>query len=164
MNSSELNRISEIDRTEHITQFYKQKGETLEVNDIDLQVPSWDSQEKIKEWVPIAENYQNMWGAFNDDKLVGFSVYRSQLTDDMAQFAILHISKDFRRMGIGRNLSNIVINKAKSEGKRRIYLTASPSKSTVDFYMTLGFKLADQLNEELFKLEPKDIHMILELS
>jgi GNAT superfamily N-acetyltransferase len=164
MNSSEVNRISEIDRTEHITKYYKRKGETIEVIDIEFRVPPWNSREKIKEWFPIAENYQNMWGAFDRGKLVGFSVYRSQLDDGMAQFAILHVSRDFRGKGIGRELSKKVIDKARSEGKRRIYLTASPTKSTVDFYLKLGFELAEQLNEELYKLEPNDIHMILELN
>lgn len=163
MDSSEVSRISEIDRTEHITQDYKLKDGALEIVDVDWRIGQWDSENKIKEWIPIAEGYQNMWGAFDKEKLVGFAVYRSCLTDDMAQFAILHISQGYRKMGIGKKLSEKVLKKAKTDGKKRIYVTSTPTKATVDFYHKLGFKLAEQVNEELYDLEPDDIHMILEL-
>ena len=31
------------------------------------------------------------------------------------------------------------------------------------FYQKLGFNLTEQVNEELYKLEPDDIHMIMQL-
>lgn len=163
MKSSEVHRISEIDRTEHITQDYKLKDASLEVADVDWHVGPWDSAEKIKEWIPIAEGYENMWGAFDKERLVGFAVYRSHLTDDMAQFAIIHISHEFRKMGIGQKLSEKVLAKARADGKKKIYVTSTPTKATVDFYQKLGFKLAEQVNKELYELEPEDIHMIMQL-
>ena len=163
MESSEVNRISEIDRTEHITQHYKLRNGTLEVKNVDWEIGKWDSEKKIKEWLPIGEGYKNMWGAFDQGKLVGFSVYRRYLTDDMAQFAILHISKRYRRRGIGKQLSEKVIEKARMDGVRHIYLTSTPTKITVDFYIGLGFKLAKQVNKHLYEMEPEDIHMIMEL-
>jgi len=102
MKSSEIGRIAEIDRTEHITQYYTLRNGSLEVNDVDWHVGPWDSAKKIKEWIPIAEGYKNMWGAFDKERLVGFAVYRSYLTEEMAQFAILHISHEFRKMSIGK--------------------------------------------------------------
>ena len=163
MDSSEVNQISEIDRTEHITQIYKVKNGSLKTANVDWHIGTWEAEEKIKYWISIAEGYENMWGAFNDEKLVGFAVYRSRLTDDMAQFAVIHISNDFRKMGIGKILSGKVFEKARADGKKKIYVTASSSKVTVDFYKKLGFKLAQQLNSELFEFEPDDIHMIKDL-
>jgi len=163
MKSSEIGRIAEIDRTEHITQYYTLRNGSLEVNDVDWHVGPWDSAKKIKEWIPIAEGYKNMWGAFDKERLVGFAVYRSYLTEEMAQFAILHISHEFRKMSIGKRLSEKVLGKARADGKKNIYVTSTPRKSTVDFYQKLGFKLAEQVNEELYELEPDDIHMIMEL-
>ena len=163
MDSSEVHRISEIDRTEHITQVYRMRDSSLEVIDVDWHAGPWDSEKKLEEWIPIAEGYESMWGAFDDDRLVGFAVYRSDLTEDMAQFAVLHISNGFRQMGIGKRLSERVLEKAGTDGKKAIYVTATPTKATVDFYRKIGFELAGQLNEELFELEPDDIHMIREL-
>ena len=163
MKSSEIDRIAEIDRTEHIMQYYTLKNGFLEVNDVDWHVGPWDSAKKIKEWIPIAEGYENMWGAFEKERLVGFAVYRSHLTDDMAQFAIIHISHEFRKMGIGKKLSEKVLGKARADGKKMIYVTSTPTKATVDFYQKLGFKLVEQVNKELYELEPDDIHMIMQL-
>lgn len=160
MNSTEVHRISEIDRTEHVTQIYRMDGSSLVVVDVDWHVGPWDSAAKISEWVPIAEGYENMWGAFDGERLVGFAVYRSRLTDDMAQLALLHISNEYRGTGIGGKLSEIVLEKARAEGKKAIYLTATPTVATVDFYRRIGFELAEEVNSELYELEPDDIHMI----
>jgi ribosomal protein S18 acetylase RimI-like enzyme len=91
-------------------------------------------------------------------------VYRSRLTDNMAQLAVIHISNNFRKMGIGKRLSEKIIEKTKADGKNKIYVTSSSSIATVDFYKKLGFKLAQQVNSELFEFEPDDIHMIMNLA
>ncbi len=46
MKSSEIDRIAEIDRTEHITQYYTLRNALLEVNDVDWHVGPWDSAMK----------------------------------------------------------------------------------------------------------------------
>jgi hypothetical protein len=53
--------------------------------------------------------------------------------------------------------------KAKKLGASKLYISATPFKNTVDFYMRIGGKLAVEINEELFELEPYDIHLDLEL-
>ena len=163
MDPSEISRIDEIDRTEHITQDYTVESGRLVLIDVDWRLGRWNTEKKIKAWTPIADGWRNMWGAFDEDTLVGFSVYRAYLTNDTAQLALLHISHDYRRMGIGKQLANRVIEKARTDGAKRIYVTAGQSRATTEFYQKLGFKLAEELNDELYELEPDDIHMILEL-
>lgn len=163
LEKTELLRLSEIDRTEQMTQFCKMIDGKLTYTDVDWTFDQWNADEKLKEWTPIAENYKNVWGAFDNDTLIGFAVYRANLTEDMAQFAILHVGNGYRGKGIGKQLANEIINKAKVDGKKRIYLTATPNGATVDFYLKLGFKPTSEINGELFKLEPIDIHMIMEL-
>jgi len=75
MESSEVNRLSEIDRTEDILQDYQLIHGTLEAMDVNWHIAPWDIEEKIKEWIPIAEGYRNMWGAFDEEKRVGFAVF-----------------------------------------------------------------------------------------
>jgi hypothetical protein len=48
---------------------------------------------------------------------------------------------------------------AKDDGAREIYVSATPSESAMGFYMSQGFRPADNVNEELYKQEPEDIHM-----
>jgi hypothetical protein len=41
-----------------------------------------------------------------------------------------------------------------------LYVSATPSESAVGFYTGQGFRPTEEVNEELFELEPEDIHMI----
>ncbi len=159
MDSTETHRLAEIDRTEHVTKIYRSNVQSLETMEVDWRVDQWDIAEKLKEWLPIADGFRNMWGAFDDGVLVGFAVYRSHLTETAAQLSLLHVSRGHRGRGIGRMLAERVLEKAATEGRKTIYLTSISTASTVEFYMKLGFSPAEELNPELFELEPEDIHM-----
>jgi GNAT superfamily N-acetyltransferase len=159
MESSETNRLAELDRAEHVTKIYRTAGHSMETVEVDWQVDQWDIAEKLKEWQPIAEGFRNMWGAFDDGVLVGFAVYRSHLTETAAQLSLLHVSRGHRGRGIGRVLAERVLEKAETEGRNTIYLTSISTAATVDFYMKLGFSPVEEVNPELFELEPEDIHM-----
>jgi N-acetylglutamate synthase-like GNAT family acetyltransferase len=52
---------------------------------------------------------------------------------------------------------------ARADGARRLYVSATPSAPTVEFYQSHGFEPTDEPDAALFALEPDDIHMILEL-
>jgi N-acetylglutamate synthase-like GNAT family acetyltransferase len=52
---------------------------------------------------------------------------------------------------------------ARELGAIRVYVSATPSQSAVEFYRGLGFELVSEPLPELYALEPEDIHMILEL-
>lgn len=163
MDSTETHRLAEIDRTEHVTKIYRSNGQSLETMEVDWRVDQWDIAEKLKEWLPIADGFMNMWGAFDEGSLVGFAVYRSQLAESAAQLSLLHVSRGHRGRGIGRMLAERVLEKAAAEGRETIYLTSISTAATVEFYMKLGFSPAEELNPELFELEPEDIHMTMRL-
>jgi hypothetical protein len=40
-----------------------------------------------------------------------------------------------------------------------MYISATPSEHTVDFYMRLGCRLAAEPDPELYAFEPEDIHL-----
>ena len=42
-----------------------------------------------------------------------------------------------------------------------LYISATPFRNTVDFYMKLGSKITSEINEELFELESYDIYLEL---
>lgn len=70
----------------------------------------------------------------------------------------------FSELGVGKTLVELVKKKAKEMGAKKLYVSATPSKNTVHFYLNRGFDLAEEVNERLYELEPEDIHMISELS
>jgi ribosomal protein S18 acetylase RimI-like enzyme len=168
MQNSEIDRIAEIDRSEHVPKAYVYKDGSLEPRDVDWQIPRWSTegdhdhtvQARIDESQLVLDRGGVLLGSFDGETLVGFAIYRPHLSQDTAQLAELHISNGYRRQGIGSSFTNQVIELAKADGAKRLYVSSSPSTSTVLFYMSHGFELAQEVNQELYELEPDDIHMI----
>jgi hypothetical protein len=52
---------------------------------------------------------------------------------------------------------------AREAGAVRMYISSIPSSSAVGFYLAQGCKLAEEVDPELYALEPEDIHLILDL-
>jgi GNAT superfamily N-acetyltransferase len=171
MTGSELGRIGEIDRSEHVTQEYRYRRGTLEARSVDIRVPPWSRfgadehsvQGKVNAWQPILDRGGTLVGAFDRDILVGFAIYRPDLAEGLANLAVLHVSRSQRRKGIASLLTEEVARLARADGASRLYVSATPSVSTVEFYRSRGFELTDEPNEELFALEPDDIHMVRRL-
>lgn len=167
LSNMEIILISEIDRSEHVTLNYVYKDGRLETKAVDWQVPRWTDDDsvvsvgaKIKEWSPLLDQGGVLIGAFEGKLLIGFTILRFHLTETMAQLAVLHVSKDYRRKGIAHALMKQVIEMAKESGATSLYVSATPSESAVGFYQSQGFKLAPKIHPELYALEPEDIHLI----
>ncbi len=171
MGHSELRRIGEIDRSEEISQDYVCQDGSLHLKDVHWSVPRWSQDGhgehsvpgKIAAWRPWLEEGGTMFGAFDGEALVAFAIYRPHLSASMAQFAVLHVSRPYRRKGLGTALTEKVIELARSDGATQLYVSAAPTRGTVEFYQSLGFRPTRESNQELLELEPEDIHMTMEL-
>jgi len=165
MAASEISRIGEIDRSERITQQYRQCGTNLQLIDVDIDAPRWGEQGettieyRVDEWTRLTSAGGVPLGAFDGDRLVGFAVYMRASHEGRAQLAVLHVTKPWRRHGIGCDLTKEVVRLARAEGAQRLYVSATPTRGTVDFYMSQGFKPVATPDELLLALEPDDIHM-----
>jgi hypothetical protein len=58
---------------------------------------------------------------------------------------------------------SMAADRARARGARFLYISATPSQSAIGFYLGHGSRLAPQVDEELFALEPEDIHLVLQL-
>ena len=164
---SDISRLVEIDRSEHVTLEYVYKDRSLHARKIDCHVPNWSRDPSqahsihrlIRQFTPVLEEGGALLGAFVEDKLVGLAILRYDLEPGMSQLALLHVSDGYRRQGIGAELTEEMIRMAKERGSTMMYVSATPSESAVGFYLSQGFELAAKVNEELYALEPDDIHM-----
>lgn len=162
---SELGRIAEIDRSERITQQYRQRGERLELIDVDIAAPRWGEpgeatiEDRIDQWTRLITAGGVPIGAFEDDRLIGFAVYLRASPAAPASLAVLHVTRPWRRHGVGRALTEKVVQLARAEGAQRLYVSATPTRGTVDFYLRQGVRPLATPDERLFALEPDDIHM-----
>ena len=73
------------------------------------------------------------------------------------------ISKPVRPNRSHRRLVELVMGKAREMGAKTLYVSATPSENTVRFYRSLGFRPADPIDPDLFRIEPDDIHMEMTL-
>lgn len=171
MNASELDRIGEIDRSEHVTREYSYRDGALEERVVDIAVPNWSPtgdhehtvQGRINACRTLIDDGGTLVGAFDAEALAGVAVYRPRLTQDDANLAILYVSRSHRRMGVAALLTDEVARLARADGARRLYVSATPSDSAVGFYRSYGFEPTNEPNAALFALEPDDLHMILVL-
>lgn len=165
MADPDLARIGEIDRSERITQQYRQHGPMLELIEVDVDAPCWGApgeatvEHRIDQWTRLVRAGGVPLGAFEGDQLIGFAVYTRASPETPACLAVLHVTKPWRRHGVGRALTNEIARLARAEGVQRLYVSATPTRGTVDFYMSQGFMPLATPDERLVALEPDDIHM-----
>lgn len=161
----EISIIWQIDRREVIDNiYYLREGKlVLEPEHYDMQ--GWPPGEAEHYTSILLECYDGggfFWGAFEDDLLVGVSILESKFIGsghDTLQLKFLHVSRDCRSQGVGTKLFNVAVEKARELGAKKLYISATPSEHTVDYYMRLGCVLATETDPELFALEPEDIHL-----
>ncbi len=171
MTAAELDRISELDRSERVTLAYEVQDGELARFTVDWDDPGWsmegDGDHTVAHQIAFCRSHLErggvMLGAFEADVLVGLAVVRPRLRDDLAQLAFLHISRRFRRQGIAGELMRKACAIAREAGSRRMYISATPSASAIGFYLAQGCRLAEEVDPELYALEPEDIHLILDL-
>jgi predicted N-acetyltransferase YhbS len=76
----------------------------------------------------------------------------------------MHVSNNYRGVGIGKALFEKCVEAAKKMGAKSIYISAHPAIETQKFYKALGCKLAKEINQELKELEPFDIQLEYEIN
>jgi len=171
MEERELPRLAEIDRAEKVYTGYEVHDGKLQARVVDWDVPGFlregNGENSLAHQIEFCQRHLlaggRMIGAFVGDKLAGIGILTPEVRPKMAQLAYLHVSQAYRRMGIARHLTQEMIAYARQDGADRVYVSATPSGSAVGFYRSQGFRLCPDPLPELFKLEPEDIHMVLEL-
>jgi predicted N-acetyltransferase YhbS len=103
---------------------------------------------------------------FREDQIVGVAVVDTVPIGrerNHLQLKYLYVSRDCRRQGVGTRLFEEAKAFARSRSARFLYISATPTDNTVDFYLRRGCRLAATPDPELFALEPEDIHLVCAL-
>jgi len=164
---TELSRVGEIDRTEHIDLLYEQRGTELVERPGDWSASAWDpdghGEHSVEAKRDELERYVDAggiaFGAFVGEGLVGIGVVVPHLRPAVAQLAFLHVTQTLRGAGIGSRLSGELEQVARGAGDSAMVVSATPSAHTVRFYQGRGFELMTQPLPDLFEREPEDVHM-----
>ncbi|MCB9898124.1 MAG: GNAT family N-acetyltransferase [Planctomycetes bacterium] len=169
MDATEVGRIGEIDRSEHITQQYRVSDGVLELVDVDIHALRWgapggiDLQELVEAQRPRLDAGGVLLGAFDGDALVGFAIFDTSCADEPAILSALYVTRTHRGRGIAVALTDAVVRLARAVGAPRLYVSATPTRTTVDFYLARGFRVLVTPNPRLLAHEPEDVHLALDL-
>ena len=171
LDRTELSRVDEIDRTERIDVRYVQHGTQLVARHGDWSASAWDpdgrGEHSLQAQVRAVEHYVDdggiALGAFTGGRLVGIGIVVPHLRPGVAQLAYLHVSAPFRAMGIGSRMIDQLEQIGRTAGDSDMVVSATPSENTVRFYLGRGFQPMAEPLDELFEVEPEDVHLRKEL-
>ncbi len=167
---ADISQLAQIDRTEIINGIYTWRDGALVLADEQYPVPDWsiaEKQHRIQNLETLFDTGASFFGAFNQDVLVGLSVldHRPIKTGNKRlNLEGLWVSHTFRGKGVGHKLFHLAAEAALEHGASAMYVSATPSKHTVDFYMRLGCQPAQPIDPDLLTKEPEDIHLELVLT
>ena len=169
LSRSDIEKLWLIDRSELIEAAYSVVDGALVRRSVHYDMKGWPPGEAEK-YTPILEACHDRggWfhGLFDGQKPIGAAVLEAQFIgkgNDRLQLKFLHVSSDYRGRGLGKQLFLLAAGEAHRRGARALYISATPSQHTIDFYLRLGCRLAAEPDPELFELEPEDLHLEYDL-
>ncbi|MGD0672219.1 MAG: GNAT family N-acetyltransferase [Candidatus Binatus sp.] len=161
----EIEQVWNIDRSEVIENIYHFESGTLVLRPDHHDVPGLPPGEAEKYTPILLDCFDRggwFYGAFDQAKLIGIVVLESKWIGkhkDQLQLKSLHVSSAYRNRGLGTQLFELAKTTARERGAKRLYISATPSENTVNFYIRLGCAVAGEPDPDLFELEPEDIHL-----
>ncbi|MGY5255392.1 GNAT family N-acetyltransferase [Sphingobacterium spiritivorum] len=170
LNKDELFRIKEIDRSEEIAELYVYTQGRLVLIPHRESVSGFDPaelEEILNRQHQLVSEGGVVYGAFDQDKLIGTASVeykRIGVKHNYRKMDILYVSHTYQGKGIGRQLLNACKNSALDFGADKLYISATPTRNTIDFYLKNGARLTTELNNELFAAEPDDIHLEMDIT
>lgn len=153
LKQNELNALAEINLEEKIVQEYYVENEQLKLKEQDYKITCWNSIELVNLIKKLYLDYQNegmVYGAFVNGDLIGMISLNTVPNNNEKVMLVEHIyiSKEYRDQGVGRKLFDLVIEEVKKNNKTKIYIISNPNKSSVDFYLSLGATLNNEIKSD----------------
>ena len=166
LGSADIDRLRDIDVSEEGDAVYRVVDGQLLLTPEKWRRPRWSERECARRIARIREQLAAgdiALGACGGDRVVGLAVVHPDLDPGMSQLAGLWVTNTHWRRGVATRLCDEVERLAQEAGSTALYVSATPSRGAVGFYHSRGFRLTDDVNADLYELEPDDIHMVMKL-
>lgn len=128
-------------------------------------IENWDLEElrdtAAEELTAIRED-SIAYGAFDEGRLIGFASLRNEIFGSFKQYIelkMMHVSEEYRGLGIGKKLFLLVASEAKKLGLEKLYISAHSSVESQAFYKSLGCVEATEIDAKRQANEPADVQM-----
>ena len=165
----EVELLWTIDRSEVHHHTYELHGGQLVRTPNYFEVPGWRPDAAENETPKLLDCFDRggtFLGVFDGEALVGIGVLESARvgrSGDQMQLAYLYVSRSHRGRGVGLQLFEAAVSIARESGAKALYVSATPTENTVDFYLHRGCVLAPEPDPRLVAAEPDDIHLLYPL-
>ena len=170
--TSDVSIIAEIDRSEHVDFQYRLVDGRLEKVPATIRdVPAWDRHGNAEHSVAHQMEFCSaalakggtLLATYDGERPTGLVTIVPEFEPPMAWFAILYVSRPYRRQGVAQSLWDAAVDISRQHSASTMYVSANPTEAAVGFYLRQGCRLASPVHPELYKMEPEDIHLIFDL-
>jgi predicted N-acetyltransferase YhbS len=161
----EIRDLWSIDRAEVMDKLYYHEGDELVLRPEHHDVQGWPAGEPERYGPILLDCFDRggtFYGAFDGQSLIGAMVLENRFIGrdkDQLQLKFLHVSRCNRKAGLGSTLFDKALRRARELGARRLYVSATASENTVNFYLRRGCCVTNDVDAALYELEPEDIHL-----
>jgi predicted N-acetyltransferase YhbS len=166
LSEHDLPLLAQIDRSELVEECYRLENGELILYPVHFDMRGWPEGEAGDNARTLHKCLRDggwLYGMFEGPVLVAAVVVDNRVMHNqglsMRQLKFLHISRDYRGQGLGAKLFALACEQGRRFGAEALYVSATESRNTVQFYQRQGCRLVDQADPELFALEPRDIHL-----
>jgi len=167
----DLPLLAQIDRSELVEECYRlEKGELI-LYPVHFDMRGWPEGEAEENALALETCLRRggwLYGIFDGQVLVAAVAVDNRVIHNqrlsMRQLKFLHISLDYRGQGLGAKLFALACEQGRRFDAEALYVSATESRNTVEFYQRQGCRLVDQADPELFDQEPRDIHLYCPLT
>ena len=120
---------------------------------------TWSPEQRRKKAGEILSGRYITFCAFEENAVVGEIMLIPELNENRLIIDSFHVSRAYRRHGIGRRLIETARDSAKSRGAAAVYASCCSAEETIDFYKAMGFRLSEHPIPSCVEDEPFDIQM-----
>lgn len=156
--------LEHFNRYQEVNNVWRMENNAKIVKNVSF-VEDWNDAEKqlvIKGLIETINNKGAVFGAFDGNKLIAFtSLDGNPIGNEKEYLQIqkLFVSNDYKGRGIGVELFNKCVERARSLGAQKLYISANSSVETVGFYEKMACVDASWINDKQVELEPFDCQM-----
>ncbi|MGY2375207.1 GNAT family N-acetyltransferase [Pseudomonas sp. SDO524_S393] len=166
LTENDIPLLATIDRTEQVHECYRvENGELVLYADYH-DMRGWPEGEAEQDAIALRACLQRggwLWGVFDGPALVAAVVVDNRPLHQqglhLRQLKFLHVSQSARGQGLGSRLFALACEQGRQAGADALYVSATESRNTVDFYRRHGCRLLSRPDPDLYAQEPHDIHL-----
>ena len=120
---------------------------------------TWSPERRREKAAEILSGEYITYCAFDGDLVIGEIMLLPDLNENRLIIDSFHVSRDYRRQGIGRRLIETAVGYAKGRGAVALYASCCSAEETIRFYTAMGFEPSQHPIPSCVEEEPNDIQM-----